>query len=128
LLELKTLEMEKIKENFYAHLNFVITSTLDYIEGAIKKGKYVKIWEHNEDPEGDEDEFYDLPTITYVDKYNNYEQYAVMGVSNVLGEIILRVKGRGEDDSIKEFKLSEISHDDAVSLALLADIIVKRLN
>lgn len=46
-----------------------------------------------------------------------------MSVSKKDNDIVLSVMGRGEDQSVTEFKLSEISNDDAVSIVLLADII-----
>lgn len=115
--------MKKIDKNFYKHLNFVLTSALDYIENSIKSGQVIKFWKFDEDPEGDEDEFYYLPTVTYVTKHGFYEQYAVMSVSKKDNDIVLSVMGRGQDQSVTEFKLSEISNDDAVSIVLLADII-----
>lgn len=115
--------MKKTHATFYASLNFVITSALDFIEKSLTKKKKVVFWTSETEPEGDEDAFYDLPTVTYVTKHGVYEQYAVLSMSKKGKDVILHTKGRGEDSSLKDFKLSEVNSDDAVSLCLLADLI-----
>ncbi|MEK6829789.1 MAG: hypothetical protein AABY15_06745 [Nanoarchaeota archaeon] len=113
-------------KSFYGRLNFVITSALDFIEKSVKKDKKIVFWNSKSEPEGDEDEFYDLPTVTYVTKHGFYEQYGVLSISKKGKDVILHTKGRGEDDSLKDFKLSEINQDDAVSLCLIADLIAEK--
>lgn len=113
------------KQSFYAQLNFVITSALDFIEKSMTKKKKVVFWDLEEQPDGTEEEFYDLPTVTYVTKHGFYEQYAVLSMSKKGKNVILHTKGRGENDSLQDFKLSEISSDDSVQIVLLADLIAK---
>jgi hypothetical protein len=110
-------------KTFYARLNFVITSAIQFIEKSMTKKKKVSFWTSKEQPDGTEDAFYDLPTVTYVTKHGFYEQYAVMSVSKKGKDVILHTKGRGENDGLQDFKLREINSDDAVSVCLLADLI-----
>lgn len=76
-------------------------------------------------PEGDEDAFYDLPTITQVDKHYNYTQYGVLSLEKVGKDIILHTKGRGDNDELKDFNLSEMSNDDMMALCEIADLALK---
>jgi hypothetical protein len=77
-------------------------------------------------PQGDEDAFYDLPTITNVDKHNNYSQYGVLSLEKIGKDIILHTMGRTEgDEGLKDFKLGELENDDMAVICEIADLAFK---
>jgi len=107
---------------FLKTLRDLVKTALFTIEDCVKINKG-KIEFFKGTPEGDEDAFYDLPTITQVDKYYNYNQYGVLSLEKVGKDIILHTKGRNEeDDKLRDFKLSEISNDDVMPICEIADL------
>lgn len=109
-------------KKFTVQLRVLITAALTSInEAVIKRGKIVF---YKGIPQGDEDEFFDLPTISNLDKHYNYTQYGVLSIERVGKDTILHTKGKTEgEEGLKDFKLTEVSSDDKYAICQIADLI-----
>ncbi len=116
------------KTNFAGNLSNETQKALDFIRKSIKKGQYVRLFTEQQEKDTDGNIIYDMPNVSTVDKYSNYEEFAIVAVTNVLDEIIIILVGKGENsDAKKEMKLSELSGSSSefsdLDLCNLADLI-----
>jgi len=113
---------KKATISFSEQLRTAVRLALEYITEAATKRK--KIVFYKGIPQGDEDEFYDLPTLSNVDKYYSYTQYGVLSIEKVDKDIILHTKGRTEgDEGLKDFKLTELSNENQAVICEIADLV-----
>lgn len=116
-----------MKTNFTGRLSEVAQEALSFIRNSIKKGQYVRLFTEQEQEENNSI-IYDMPNVSNVDKYGNYEEFAVIALTNVLDEIIIVLTGKGESEGTKkEINLSELSGSESqfsdLDLCNLADLI-----
>ncbi len=111
-----------MKKLFSIQLRELVAAAFESInESAIKRGR---ITFYKGIPEGDEDEFFDLPTISHLDKHYNYTQYGVLSVERIGEDTILHTKGKTEgEEGLKDFKLSELDSDNREAICDIADLI-----
>lgn len=65
-------------------------------------------------------ELYEMPFVTYVDKYFNYYQYAIVGYSLVEGKVIFHTTGDGEICDDRDFDDSLVYTE---AIAAVADLV-----
>ena len=119
------------KTNFEKRLLAVEQEAVDFLKKSIKKGKAIRLYTEEEAEEND-NILYDLPNVTRVGKYSEYDEYAVAGLKNVDGEIIVELEGKGEESGTeKEIPFSQLGESyygiDGYNLCKLADEVSKRI-
>lgn len=113
------------KQPFVKKLDSVFESAQNFLKENVKPGKKIVLLS-NKQLDRDRDKIYDLPSISYVDKYFNYIEYAVVSIQNKKGEIILNGIEKGENSNARSFTLPETSSD-PYGICLLADMIAEKL-
>ena len=93
----------------------------DFIKNNVKT---VIVLATTDELDADENLIYDLPIVTTVNKYEQYDEWGVVKIENKNGVIILHTIGKGEDNREREFELEEISKYNA---CFLADLISEKL-
>ena len=114
--------------NFAKRLSDVAQEALVFIQKSVKKGEYLRLFTEKEEEKSEGQIIYDMPNVSRVDKYSNYEEFAIVALSNVLGELVIVLAGKGESEGDrKEIKLSELSGSESefsdLDLCNLADLI-----
>jgi len=119
------------KTNFEEQLLNVEQKALDFLKSAVKEGKHIRLYTEEEAEEND-NIVYEMPNVTYVSKHGMFDEYAVVGLKNKTGEIVIELKGKGEESGTeKEMPLSDLGQGfysiDGYNLCKLADEISKLL-
>lgn len=120
------------KTNFAEQLQKATTVTqkaTKFIETApLKKGQTIQLFDE------DTEDINDMPLVTRVDKYNNYDEFGVTAVSKSFSEdqILIHLQGKGEaSDEVRVVPAVEIGSYymlDDYSTCVLADIISYELS
>ena len=113
-------------KKFQASIFAVANAAFAVIKEEVKKKKKIVFADRDaEDFDPYDDSFTELPTITYVDKYYGYYQYAVLSLKFVKGKVIMDMMDRGEDGQDKTMELDEVNSADWLSICEIADLIKK---
>ena len=95
-----------MKQKFTNELNAVVKKATDFIENSVKEGELIPLLTADEREEN-ENALYELPNVTVVDRYSNYDEYGVIAVQKKDGKIILHIEGKGEvSDVTKQVELN----------------------
>lgn len=122
------------KTNFLEQLQgvqLITSNATKFIETApIKKGQAINLFAIAK-KKNKQTDINDMPTVTRVDKYNNYDEFGVIAVSNKDGVIQVHLEGKGEaGDEKKVFPATEFGNLymlDDYNTCLLADLISENL-
>lgn len=123
------------KTNFEAQILNVEQSAFDFIKQSVKKGVKVRLYT-DKDAKKDANEnaniLYNLPNVTRVGKYSEFDEFAVVGLKHKKGEVVVELEGKGEESGTsKEVLLSELGNSnygiDGYNLCKLADELSTRL-
>jgi len=119
------------KTNFAEQLSDatkVVQKATKFIETVpLKKGQTIQLF-----VESDTEDINDMPTVTRVDKHNNYDEFGVTAISKPEDKILIHLQGKGEaSDEKKIFPIIELQNfymiDDYYT-CLLADMISEELS
>jgi len=118
------------KTDFEKRLLVIEQEAMDFLKKVIKKGTSIRLYTEKEAEEND-NIIYDLPNATYVSRHSMFDEYAIAGLKNEDGEIVVELEGKGDETGTeKSVKLSDIGsyyQIDGYNLCKLADEISKLL-
>jgi hypothetical protein len=111
-----------MKTNFVNRFKTVTQQANDFISQSVKD---IVILIDDKSIDDDDDLIYELPFVTTINKYDQYDEWAVSSVENKDNLITLHTIGKGERSGEKRnFGLEEI---DNTNVVYLADLIAEKL-
>ena len=107
-----------MKKQFSDKLQALWESAQLFIESSLKDGETIS-FRPGEDEEDDftDNWLYDLPQVSTVGKYGNYDEYGIISVERKGEDIILHTQGKGENSEDADFTLPEIDYSNICFLA-----------
>ncbi|MBP8982247.1 MAG: hypothetical protein KBG19_04350 [Bacteroidales bacterium] len=103
-----------MKNKFSDKLQELWESAQLFIESQIKNGETISF---QPDDEENDNWLYDLPSVSTVGKYGNYNEYAIVSIERKVENIILHTRGKGENSENADFVLPEIDYSNICFLA-----------